>query len=161
MEEMKDNHIHLPRTDEEINHIGRLFHACGHPGAIGSIDGVHIGWHKCRYTLKVQCKNNGSGDSKGKPSLVFQVVVSQTPKIKSISRMYWGETTVSTVSKFDAALHELVTGIYASRTFTMWKDHDTKTTAIGLYYIADGGNPKLKYLTPPPFFKWTQMVRHR
>jgi hypothetical protein len=31
----------------------------------------------------------------------------------------------------------------------MWKDQDTKITAIGLYYIADGGYPKLKYLNPP------------
>jgi hypothetical protein len=138
-EEMKEDYIHLPRTEAKINHVERLFRACGHPGAIGSIDCVHIGWHKCRYTLKVQCTNTGAGDSKGKPSLLFQVVVSHTTKIQSISRMHWVATTDSTVYKFDAAVHDLMAGIYATRTFNMWKDQDTKITAIGLYYISDGG----------------------
>jgi hypothetical protein len=54
MAEIKDEYIHLPRMDEEINYVERLFRACGHPGAIGSIDCVHVGWHKCQYKLKVQ-----------------------------------------------------------------------------------------------------------
>jgi hypothetical protein len=149
MEEMKDEYIHLPQTDEEINHGERLFCACVHPGTIGSIGCVHVGWHKCRYTIKVQCTNNGDGDSKGKPSLVFQVVVSHTTLMQSLSRMHWGATTDSTIYKFDAAVHELATGINATQKFTMWKDHGNKIMAIGLYYIVDGGYSKLKYITPP------------
>jgi hypothetical protein len=80
MEDKKEDYIQLPRKDAEINHVEILLRACGHPGAIGSIDFVHIGLHKCRYTLKVQCTNTGDADSKGKPSLVFQVVVSHTKK---------------------------------------------------------------------------------
>jgi hypothetical protein len=145
----------LPKTDAEINHVERLFRACGHPGAVGSIDCVHIGWHKCRHTLKIQCTNSGAGDNKGKPSLVFQVVVSHTTKILSISHMHCGATNDSTIYKFDPAVHELMTGVYSTRQFTLWHDHTSKYTHIGMYYISDGGYPKMKYLIPP--FKWTQV----
>jgi hypothetical protein len=37
-------------------------------------------------------------------------------------------------------------GIYATRKFATWKDHDAKIKVIGLYYIADGGHPRLTYL---------------
>jgi hypothetical protein len=80
----------------------------------------------------------GAGDKKGKPSIVFQLVVSNTTQIKSSSCMHWGTTTDSAIYKFDVAVHELMTGIYAKRKFTMWKDHDTTVMGIGLYYIADG-----------------------
>jgi hypothetical protein len=43
---MRHDFIKLPKTDDEINHVERLFRAYGHPGAVGSIDCVHIGWHK-------------------------------------------------------------------------------------------------------------------
>jgi hypothetical protein len=69
--------------------------------------------------------------------------------------MHWGATTDSTIYKFDASVHELRTGIDATQILNMWKDQDTKIMVIGLYYIADGGYPKLKYLIPP--FKCTQI----
>jgi hypothetical protein len=103
---MRHDFIKFPKTVDEINHVERLFCACGHPGALVSIDCVHIGWHKFRHKLKIQCTNTGAGDSKGKPSLVFQVVVSHTTKILSISHM-----NDSTIYKFDPAVHELMTGV--------------------------------------------------
>jgi hypothetical protein len=67
----KDEYIKLPRTEDEINHVERLYLNIGHPGCIGSIDCVHVGWNACKHTLKVQCTNAGAGDAKGKPSVVF------------------------------------------------------------------------------------------
>jgi hypothetical protein len=136
---IRHDYIKLPKTDDEINHVERLFCAYGHPGAVGSIDCVHIGWHKCRHTLKIQFTNTGAGDNKGKRSLVFQVVVSHTTKIVSISHMHWGATNDSTIYKFDPAVHELMTGVYSTRKFTIWKDHTSKFTHIGMYYISDVG----------------------
>jgi hypothetical protein len=48
-----------------------------------------------------------------------------------------------------------MTGVYSTRQFTLWKDHTSKYTHIGMYYISDGGYPKMKYLIPP--VKWTQV----
>jgi hypothetical protein len=68
---IKDDYIHLPKTDEEINHVERLYHRIGFPGAIGSVDCVHLPWNSCRHTLRMQCINAGAGDSKGKPPVVI------------------------------------------------------------------------------------------
>jgi hypothetical protein len=69
--------------------------------------------------------------------------------------MHCGATNDSTIYKFDHAVHELMTGVYSTRQFTLWKDHTSKYTHIGMYYISDGGYPKMKYFIPP--FKWTQV----
>jgi hypothetical protein len=112
---MRHDFIKFPKTDDNINNVERLLRACGHPGAVGLIDCVHIGWHKCRNTLKIQCTNTGAGDSKGKPSLVFQVAVSHTTNILSISHMHWGATNDSTIYKFDPAVHEFMNDVYSTR----------------------------------------------
>jgi hypothetical protein len=125
MSEMKDEYINLQRTDEEINHVERLFRDHGHPWEIISINCICVGWHKCSYTLKVQCMTTGPDDSKGKPSLVLKIVVSRTTKIQSILFMHWGATTYTTIYKFGADVHKLMMGIYATRKFMMWKYHNT------------------------------------
>jgi hypothetical protein len=72
-----------------------------------------------------------------------------------VSRMFWGATTNSTIVKFDEAVWELMTGIYSARQFKMYKDHDTTVIELGLYFICDGGYPKMKCLIPP--FKWCEV----
>jgi hypothetical protein len=77
---MKDDYIHLPKTDEEINHVERLYHGIGFYRATGYPDCVHLPWTSFRHTLRMQCINAGAGDSNVKSSVVFQYVVSHTQK---------------------------------------------------------------------------------
>jgi hypothetical protein len=146
---MKDEYIKLPRTNDEINYVERLYRAVGHPDCIGSIDCVPVCCNACKHTLKVQCTNAGTGDAKGKLSVVFEVTPSHTTKIMHVSRMFWGATTDSTIVKFDEAVWELMIGIYSTRQIKMYKDHDTTIIELGLYFICDGGYPKMKCLIPP------------
>jgi hypothetical protein len=106
---MKDDCIHLPKTDEEINHVERLYYHIGFPRAIGSVDCVHLLWNSCRHTLLMQCINAGAGDSKGKPSVAFQCMVSHTTKCLSISDMFWGAMSDATIVKSDKAIKEVMT----------------------------------------------------
>jgi hypothetical protein len=39
---MKDDYIQLPKMDEKINHVERLYHHIGFPVAIGSVGCVHL-----------------------------------------------------------------------------------------------------------------------
>jgi hypothetical protein len=135
---MKDDYIHLPKTDEEINHVGRLHHRIGFPGAIGYVDCVHLSWNSCRHTLRMQCINAGAGESKGKPSVVFQYMVSHTTKYLSISYMFWGATSNTTIVKFNKAIKEVMTGVYSTQQFTMYAGDGNKVNEIGLYYICGG-----------------------
>jgi hypothetical protein len=152
---MKDDYIRLPITDEEINHVERLYHRIGFPGAIGSVDHVHLPWNSCRQTLWMQRINAGAGDSKGNPSVVFQCVVSHTTKCLSISDMFWGATSDAKIVKFDKAIKEVTTGVYSTRKFAMYAEDGKKVNEIGLHYTCDGGYPKFKHLIPPK--KWTQV----
>jgi hypothetical protein len=152
---MNDDFIHLPTMDEEINHVERMHHRIGFPGAIGSVCYVHLPWNSSRHTLRMQCINAGTGDSKGKPYVVFQCVVSHTTKCLSISDMFWGATSDATIVKFDKAIKEVMTGVYSTRQFTMYAEDGKKVNEIGLHYIFDGGYPKFKHLIPP--CKWTQV----
>jgi hypothetical protein len=63
--------------------------------------------------------------------------------------MFWGATTDSTIVKFDEAVWELMTVVYSTRQFKMYKDQDTVVIELGLSFICDGGYPKMKFLTPP------------
>jgi hypothetical protein len=121
---MKDDYIHLPKMDKEINHVERLYHYIGFPGAIGSLDCVHLPLNSYRHTLRIQCINAGAGDSKGNPSVVFQCVVSHTTKCLSISDMFWGATS-------DAKI--VMTGVYSTRQFAMYADDGNKVNEIGVY----------------------------
>jgi hypothetical protein len=152
---MKDDYIKLTRTKDEINHVKRLYRAAGHPCCIGSIDCVHVIWNTCEQNLNVQCTNAGAGDTKGNPSVVFEVTSSYTTKIMHVSRMFWGATIDSIIVKFNEAVWELMNGIYATHQFKMFKDHDTTIIDFGLYIICDGGYPNMKCLIPP--FKWCEV----
>jgi hypothetical protein len=59
--------------------------------------------------------------------------------IQSILCIHSGAKTDSTTFKFDATVHGLMMGMYATLKLIMWKDHNNKITVIGLYYISDGG----------------------
>jgi hypothetical protein len=55
--DIRTQHVKIPTTKEEIDHVENLFFHAGYPGCLGSIDCVHIPWRKCTWTLQAQCKN--------------------------------------------------------------------------------------------------------
>ena len=79
------DHIRMPETPEEIAHVMRVYEERGFPGCVGSIDCVHLVWDKCPAGALSACKGKGSF-----PTLVFQVVCSNTRKILSVSKYHWG-----------------------------------------------------------------------
>jgi hypothetical protein len=58
---MKDDYTQIPKTEKEINHVERLNHRIGFPGAIDYVDCVHLPCNSCRHTLRIQCINAGAG----------------------------------------------------------------------------------------------------
>jgi hypothetical protein len=78
--------IHLPTTDDELKHVSDFYSKLGLPGCAGSADCVYLFWDKeCPTPLVSQCR----GKEK-LPSVVFQVVVSHTKRILSISQIHMG-----------------------------------------------------------------------
>ena len=61
----------------------------GFPGCVGSIDCTHIAWDMCPTTLNPLCKGK-----EGYPTLVFEVVVDHTRKIRACTRSFYGAKTI-------------------------------------------------------------------
>jgi hypothetical protein len=55
--DIRTQHVKMPTTKEEINHVENLFCHVGYPGCLGFIDCVHVPWRKCTWMLQTQCKN--------------------------------------------------------------------------------------------------------
>jgi hypothetical protein len=51
---IRDTHIKMPETKDEIDHVENIYCLIGYPGCLDSIDCVHIPWGACTWTLQTQ-----------------------------------------------------------------------------------------------------------
>jgi len=137
-------HIHLPLTEAEITHVEGLYGRLGLPGCIGSVDCVHIPWEKCPAGLLSSCKGK-----EGYPTLVFEVVVSHTRKILSVSSVFFGADNDKTIARFDPAINEVRNGRYSETEWERRCYNDTRVKERGYYFICDGGYFSWKCLMSP------------
>ena len=79
--------------EAEITHVEGLYGCLGLPGCVGSVDCVHIPWEKCPAGLLSSCKGK-----EGYPTLVFEVVVSHTCKILSVSSVFFSADNDKTIA---------------------------------------------------------------
>lgn len=129
-------HIKLPMTAQEIEHVTNLYRRLGIPGCVGSVDCVHVFWDKCPANLQSRCKGKDKF-----PSLVFEVIASHTKKILSISSIQYGTDNDKTISHSDAAIRRIRQDgdILKDSSFTYYKSDGSEGEATGLFYICDGG----------------------
>ena len=111
-----------------------------------SIDCVHLEWNNCPSGFKGECKGKDS-----KPTLAFEVVVTNEHRIQSVSGYSPGAQNDKTISQHDLAVKLLRTpgSFLASRQFTTLVNDGTKVEHTGAYYICDGGYCKWPCLIPP------------
>ena len=143
-ERFRSTHIHLPLTEAEITHVEGLYGHLGLPGCIGSADCVHIPWEKCPAGLLSSCKGK-----EGYPTLVFEVVVSHTRKILSVSSVFFGADNDKTIAQFDPAINEVRNGSYSETEWEHCCYDDTRVKEFGYYFICKGGYFCWKCLMSP------------
>jgi hypothetical protein len=133
---LSNEFIHLPTTDVELKHVADFYRQLGLPGCAGSADCVHLFWDKCPTLLVSQCR----GKEKF-PSVVFQVVVSHTKRIMSISQIHMGCDNDKTIARHDSAISRIrsSTDIMKTSAFSYYRLDGTVGEAMGYYYIVDGG----------------------
>ena len=138
--------IRFPANEAEMRHVVGLFERVGHPGCVGSVDCVHIVWDKCPAGFLSACK----GKEK-LPTLAFEVVVSHTKKILSVSQFFAGATNDKTIARFDDAIKK-VRGKDELMRNLKWNAVDRKgekTEQMGGYFVCDGGYHAWKELICP------------
>ena len=137
--------IAMPRTDTEIAHVEQYYRNNLVPGAIGSIDCVHVGWDMCPTGIRSDCEGN-----EGYPTLAFEVVVSHTRKILACSDAFYGTWNDRTISKIDPAIKALrEDDYYLTRKWTRYNHLGEAVEETGYFFICDGGYHRWECLIPP------------
>ena len=131
-----------PSTDEEIKLTMKPYIDAGMPGAIGSIDGVHVRLWRVAYNLK--WNNVGK---EGYPSRVFLVSCSNTTEIYSCTKSQDGNNSDHDVAVVDPFLKSFQDGgRYSDIEWQYYDKTMKKCTAKGLWLLTDSGFPKFKFL---------------
>ena len=97
-----DAFVFPPTTPEDVAKVTTIYRRLGFPGAVGSIDCVHVRWDKCPFSLRSSCKGK-----EGYPSLAYEAVVDHHRRILSVTKSHYGARNDKTIIKFD--MHAMIT----------------------------------------------------
>eukprot|EP00965_Chrysotila_dentata_P034360 1143743-Pleurochrysis_carterae.AAC.1 len=86
----------------------------GFPGAVCSIDGVHIAWHRCPATHSALC----AGKEKV-PTRVFNVAVGSTRRIFHVTLSSPGTRNDKALAKYGTYMQAMHNGLYKLRTSSL------------------------------------------
>lgn len=129
----------------------------GLPGCLGSIDCVHVGWDGCPAGNR-----SDSCGKEGFPTLSFQVIVSHTRQIISVSQDFWGTWNDKTIVTCDATIEEIKTNpMYTDFVFRTCTSNGSTIVHKGVYLICDGGYLAWRELIPPFKTQLVGSVTHR
>lgn len=65
-------------------------------GCVGSMDGVHVEWGKCPVAWNAFCCGKEEY-----PTLVFNVTVSHSGRVLSVTKSFWGARNDKTIVRYD------------------------------------------------------------
>jgi hypothetical protein len=131
---LSDEFIHLPRTPADLFQVMEHYEEVGLPGAVGSVDVVHVRWANCP-----------AGDfnrSKGKesyPSLAFQCITDIDRKILGVFGPQFGSQNDKHIVKLDPNVHEIGNGWYSEIEWNYYAEDGEVCTETGVYLICDNG----------------------
>ena len=141
MHSAKLEFISFPESLQDIARVLAGYARFGHPGAIGSMDGVHLAWNACPSDLTALCTG-----VHGYPSLLFQVVCDSQKYIQFVGGADYGSWNDKTAVKYSACLKRLQTGLLLTyKWYTMLPDGSVKEF-MGVYFVVDGGYLQLPLL---------------
>ena len=127
-------HIKLPQTVEDCEKLHKEYAARGHPGAIGSVDGVQLCWEGCPYAWRRYC----TGKEKY-PTLGFNVTCDLDGRIQHTTPVMAGRFNDLTKARFDSYIQLLRSGVFDDFVYELYKEDGTKIVKHGPYLICDNG----------------------
>jgi hypothetical protein len=109
-----DRWVMAPADDDVVPHM-RVYEAIGFPGAIGSVDGVHIPWERCPAGQKSYFVGK-----EGFATVMYNCVVNHQGRFLSVSGPFCGTRNDKTAVKFDDFVMDIKEGTrYADTTFEL------------------------------------------
>jgi len=139
VERFQEEWVQPPRTPGEIEEVQQVFGLCGFPGAISSMDAVHIPWDNAPSQENYLHKGK-----EGYATLVWNVNVTHSRRIIHVRGPYAGGKNDKTLVRDDAYIRQLRTlPIFTSRVWHTYIDMDLGVEEhTGVHCINDGGYHK-------------------
>ena len=134
--------IKMPNM-EELESNNAEYVAAGFPGAVCSVDCVHVRVWGVSANLK-----QVSTGKEHFPSRVFEVSVNHRGIITSATRGFYGSVVDQSIVKFDGAMTAMRDGCYKDFRYSVYDKDGKRTIVCGAYALSDNGYhpwPSLMY----------------
>jgi hypothetical protein len=126
-----------PKTKEELLEVSTAYAAVGLPGAIGSMDVVHIAWCMCPAHLSNLCTGK-----EGYPTIGYNVVCDHSGRARETLKGSLGSFNDKTVVVFDEFVANLRTNPFFTKfAFEVMRSvrANDREMVHGAYVVVDGG----------------------
>lgn len=139
-----DDEVKLPSGDELTKAL-EVFEKLGFPGAVCSVDGVHLAWDACPAEDRAL-----HAGKEGYPTLAFNVCVLHTREIIHVAGPMPGATNDKTQARYDEFILGLKAGTFAPEVrYTLLQQDGSKLVCRGVWAICDNGYHNWRCLMPP------------
>jgi hypothetical protein len=135
--ELYPKHVFTPRTREEIVEVEAAYKLLGLPGAIGSMDVVHVAWGCAPTHLANLAKGK-----EGFPTVAYNVICNHDQDAMAVTKSALGATNDKTIVRFD----DEVDAIRTDKFFTDFQyeirtgpNREDRGVNRGAHLITDGG----------------------
>ena len=145
---------------EELENNNAEYVAAGFPGAVCSVDCVHVRVWGVSANLK-----QVSTGKEHFPSRVFEVSVNHRGMITSATRGFYGSVVDQSIVKFDGAMTAMRDGCYKDFRYSVYDKNGQRIVVRGAYALSDNGYhpwPSLMYPSKvaqsPEDSNWSEML---
>lgn len=94
--------MYTPKTKEHLTEIEAAYKVLGLPGAVGSMDVVHIAWCMCPGEL-----TNLAKGKEGFPSIAYNVICDHEGRALAVLQGAYGATNDKTIVRFDGFVDDV------------------------------------------------------
>jgi len=130
---IRDEYIYMPRSSDELKKVMRRYEEVGLPGAMGSVDVVHVKWSKCPAGDYNRAKGKESY-----PSLAFECISDFDRRICNVFGPQFGARNDKHIVKMDDGV-AAVKDVYNSVHWSYLDENGDVKEQTGAYLICDNG----------------------
>jgi len=145
-EVLYDRYVKAPTAEEELRENARVYGLGGHPGCIGSADGVHISMLNYVFADYNRLKNG----KESYPTLSFLVFVNHTGRVMHVSNYYYGTFNDKTLCNNDPFMARLRSDpLFTNFKYRLIDKDGVWQEFKGAYVIGDGGLIDARFVMCP------------
>ena len=131
---VRDEYIFLPKDREQLQIVMKRYEEMGLPGAMGSVDVVHVKWSKCPAGDYNRAKGKESY-----PSLAFECISNFDRRICSVFGPSFGSRNDKHIVKNDPGVRAVSDDWYSSELWNYFDEDGNVCAERGVYLICDNG----------------------